>query len=388
MGLRLDASSVTVLEERTEGWIAGLQMAALSIRDREDVFGFIEGFSGTNRYILDYLLEEVLAHEPKEVQSFLLQTAVLTRLSGPLCEAVTGSSGGQEMLEKLERRNLFVVPLDDDRRWYRYHHLFADLLRAKLHQSGHDRAAELLLRAAQWCDGEGQIVDAMSYAFAAHNYGYVAELIVKHWQGLTSAGEIELVWSWLDGLPAETIKNNARLGVVYCWVLWLKAEVGAIEPHLVDAEQAWNKLLASKEFQQDNPDYALLPAELAALHTFVARYHNEVETAHAFAEHALKLAPTNLPPQAQAVLLLAMASAYDAIGDLEQAARFYTETIRLGRLGGSASTISLTYILVGVLLLLGRLRDADAACRDALNYMQAQGMSPPPGGRHFSRIDE
>ncbi len=132
---------------------------------------------------------------------------------------------GQEMLEKLERRNLFVVPLDDDRRWYRYHHLFADLLRAKLHQSGHDRAAELLLRAAQWCDGKGQIVDAMSYAFAAHNYGYVAELIVKHWQGLTSAGEIELVWSWLDGLPAETIKNNARLGVVYCWVLWLKAEV-------------------------------------------------------------------------------------------------------------------------------------------------------------------
>jgi LuxR family maltose regulon positive regulatory protein len=128
MGFRLDAGSVAVLEERTEGWIAGLQMAALSMRDRQNVAGFIAGFSGTNRYILDYLLEEVLAREPEEVQAFLLQTAILTRLTGPLCDAVTGASGGQEMIEKLERRNLFVVPLDDDRRWYRYHHLFADLL--------------------------------------------------------------------------------------------------------------------------------------------------------------------------------------------------------------------------------------------------------------------
>jgi LuxR family maltose regulon positive regulatory protein len=378
MGLHLDASSVTVLEDRTEGWIAGLQMAALSMRDRADVLGFIEGFSGTNRYILDYLLEEVLAREPEEVQSFLLQTAILNRLSGSLCDAVTGTSGGQEMLEKLERRNLFVVPLDDHRQWYRYHHLFADLLRAKLHLSGHGRAAPLLSRAAQWCEGEGQIVDAVGYAFAAQDYGLVTKLIVKHWQEMTSTGEIEMVWSWLDGLPTDTIKNNARLGVVYCWVLWLKAEMGAIEPHLVDAEHAWNELTASKDFESDNPNYALLPAELAALRAFVARHHNEVEAAHAFAERALKLAPANLPPAAQAVLLLAMASSYDAIGDLVQAADAYAKTILLGRLGGSASTISLTYILVGVLFLLGRLRDAYAACRNGLEYMQENGMSRLP----------
>lgn len=378
MGLDLDASWVTVLEERTEGWIAGLQMAALSMRDRDDVFGFIEGFSGTNRYILDYLLEEVLAREPEEVQNFLLQTAMLSRLSGSLCDAVTGTSGGQEMLERLEQRNLFVVPLDDHRQWYRYHHLFADLLRAKLHQSRHDRAAELLSRAAQWCEGEGQVVDAMNYAFAAHDHGLVTDLIVKHWQEMTSTGEIEMVWSWLDGLPTDTIKNNARLGVVYCWVLWLKAEIGAIEPYLIDAEQAWDELTAAKDFEPDHPDYALLPAELAALRAFVARHHNEVETARAFAERALRLAPPNLPPGQQAVILLALASSYDAIGDLEQAANTYAETIRLGRLGGSATTISLTYILVGALFLLGRLREAHAACRNALDYIQAQGMSRLP----------
>jgi LuxR family maltose regulon positive regulatory protein len=164
MGLCLDAGSVAALEERMEGWIAGLQMAALSMRDREDVLGFIEGFSGTNRYILDYLLEKVLARDLEEVQAFLLQTAIPTRLTRSLCDAVTGATGGQE---RLERRNLFVVPLDDDRRWYRYHHLFADLLQARLYQSGPERIARLLSRAAEWCEGDGQVAEAVGHAFAA-----------------------------------------------------------------------------------------------------------------------------------------------------------------------------------------------------------------------------
>ena len=158
MGLRLDAGSVAALEERTEGWIAGLQMAALSMRDREDVHGFIEGFSGTNRYILDYLLEEVLASQPPEIQRFLLYTSILERLTAPLCDAVleAGKLDGriidkssanshlpdpsicQSILEYLERANLFLVPLDDERHWYRYHHLFADLLRTHLQQIPRD----------------------------------------------------------------------------------------------------------------------------------------------------------------------------------------------------------------------------------------------------------
>jgi LuxR family maltose regulon positive regulatory protein len=383
MGLGLDTGSVAVLEERTEGWIAGLQMAALSMRGREDVDSLIRAFAGTHRFIMDYLLEEVLVREPEEVQAFLLQTAILTRLTGPLCDAVTGASGGQEMIERLERRNLFVVPLDDDRRWYRYHHLFTDLLQARLHQSGPDRVARLLSCAAEWCEGDGQVAEAVGYALAAQDYGRAVDLIARYWQHTMNEGEIETVWSWLNALPEDAVRNSAPLGVAYCWVLWLRGQIGEIEAHLVDAEHALGKLVVSNGFDKDNAAYAQLPAELAALHSFVARYNNEFETASALAERALSLAPGNLPPQANAqlrtLIFLALATAYDGAGDLERAVGAYAETIRLSRLGTSATGVTgITYRLIGVLRLLGRLRAADAACRDALRYIQAQGMARLP----------
>jgi LuxR family maltose regulon positive regulatory protein len=410
MGLGLDAGSVGVLQERTEGWIAGLQMAALSMRDRRDVSGFIAGFSGTNRYILDYLLEEVLAREPEEVQAFLLQTAILTRLSGPLCDAVrfgsaespsssdgtavTGTSGGQKMLERLERRNLFVVSLDDDRRWYRYHHLFADLLQTRLHQSGPDRVARLLSRAAEWCEGDGQVAEAVGYALAAQDYAQAADLIVRYWHDMTSQGEIETVWSWLDTLPEDVVRDSAPLSVVYCWVLWLRGQIGEIEAHLEDAERVMDALVVPKEFGNDNATHAQLPAELAALRSFVARYNNEFETAIAHAERALALVPENLSPQIDAQLrtpiYLALAMAYDGAGNLEQAVDAYVETICLSRLGTNAAGVAgLTYRMVGILRLLGRLRAADGACRDALAYLQAQGMDclPAAGVLHVAMSD-
>jgi LuxR family maltose regulon positive regulatory protein len=389
MGLGLDAGSVAVLKERTEGWIAGLQMASiavqshLSMRGREDVDSLIRAFAGTHRFIMDYLLEEVLVREPEEVQTFLLQTAILTQLTGPLVDAVTGASGGQEMLERLERRNLFVVPLDNDRRWYRYHHLFADLLQARLYQSGPDRVAQLLSRAAEWCEGNGQVAEAVGYALAAKDYGRAAGLVERHWGQATSHGEIETVWSWLDALPGDTVRKSAPLSAAYCWVLWLRGQIGAIEAHLVDAERALDELAASNGFDPDNAVYAQLPAELAALRSFVARYSNEFESAIAYAERALGLAPENLPPQANAqlrtLIFLALATAYDGMGDLERAVGAYAETIRLSRLGASAAGVTgITYRLAGILRLLGRLRAADAACRDALEYVQAQGMARLP----------
>ncbi len=188
MGLRLDARSVAALDERTEGWIAGLQMAALSMRDREDVRGFIEGFSGTNRYILDYLLEEVLASQPPEIQHFLLWTSILERLTAPLCDAVLANDEGSKKagddrstrselvflrqsastLEYLERVNLFLVPLDDERIWYRYHHLFADLLQTQLQKSlGAQDVALLHLRASEWYEHDGSTLDAIHHASIA-----------------------------------------------------------------------------------------------------------------------------------------------------------------------------------------------------------------------------
>ena len=167
MGLDLSTEEVAFLETRTEGWIAGLQLAALSMRGREDVHGFIRAFAGDDRYIVDYLVEEVLGREPERVRSFLLQTSILDRLSGPLCDAVTDQQEGQMMLEAMERSNLFVVPLDDKRHWFRYHHLFADVLHAHLMEERPDQVPVLHLRASEWYEHKGSPADAIRHALAA-----------------------------------------------------------------------------------------------------------------------------------------------------------------------------------------------------------------------------
>ena len=161
---------MAALEGRTEGWIAALQLAALSMQGRDDVAGFIAGFAGDDRYIVDYLVEEVLQRQPEQVRSFLLQTSILDRLSGPLCDAVTGQDGGKAMLEALERGNLFVVPLDDRRRWYRYHHLFADVLRAHLLDEQPDHVPDLHRRASAWYEQHGEPSEAIRHALAAEDF--------------------------------------------------------------------------------------------------------------------------------------------------------------------------------------------------------------------------
>jgi len=375
MGLHLDAATVAALASRTEGWIAGLQMAALSMRDREDVGGFIRSFSGTNRHILDYLLEEVLAREPEAVQTFLQQTAVLTQLSSPLCNAVTGATNSQEMLEQLEQRNLFIVPLDDDRRWYRYHHLFADLLQARLSQTEPVQPARLRARAADWCATNGRLPEAITYALAAQDFASAASRIETIWGETISRGEVETVTAWLQALPEEMVRRSARLSVAHCWVHWFRGQMGQIETPLLAAEAALRA--------QPEPFDAELPAQLATLRAFVARYHQDLETAVFQAERARRLLPKTRPSPTDArlrsLVFLALASAYDGSGSLDKAAAAYAETIHLSRLAGSAAGVTgITYRLAGVLRLLGRLRDAEAACRDALAFIEAQGMARLP----------
>src|SRR5947199_13056 len=177
MGLRLGEGDVTALDGRTEGWIAALQLAALSMQGRSDVSAFIAGFAGDDRYVVDYLGEEVLGRQPPDVREFLLRTSILERLSGPLCDAVTGRTGGKATLVALERANLFVVPLDDKRQWYRYHHLFADVLQARLRQVQPDLVRVVHERASAWYERNGQLEDAIRHALAAPNFQRAAGLI-------------------------------------------------------------------------------------------------------------------------------------------------------------------------------------------------------------------
>ena len=176
MGINLSDEEIDVLENRTEGWIAGLQMAALSMRGTDDVSGFVAAFAGDDRHILDFLVDEVLEHQPERVQNFLLRTSVLDRLSGDLCDAVTGGSGGSVMLTNLERANLFVVPLDDKREWYRYHHLFADMLRAKLADEQPDWEQIAHQRASAWYEINGTTEDAADHAIEAEDFERAADL--------------------------------------------------------------------------------------------------------------------------------------------------------------------------------------------------------------------
>ena len=210
MGLQLTARDVAVLEGRTEGWIAALQLAALSMQGRDDVGGFIAGFAGDDRYVVDYLVEEVLQRQPESVQAFLLQTSILGRLSGPLCDAVTGQGGGKATLEALDRGNLFLVPLDDRRRWYRYHHLFADVLQARLLDERPGQVRDLHRRASAWHERHGERPVAIGHALAAEDFDRAADLVELAIPAMRSTRQEAALRRWLEALPDELVRMTGQ----------------------------------------------------------------------------------------------------------------------------------------------------------------------------------
>jgi LuxR family maltose regulon positive regulatory protein len=254
MGLRLTAEDVAALAARTEGWIAGLQMAALSLQGKDDVSRFVAAFTGSNRYILDYLLEEVLRREPEQVQDFLLQTSILDRLCAPLCDALLESGesarlrraqssrqrihASQSTLERLEHANLFIVPLDDRREWYRYHRLFADLLRQRLDQTYPDRVRALHRRASVWYEAGGLMAEAIDHALAADDLERAADLIESNAEATLMRGEVSTFLHWIDALPDGLVRARPALSVLYAWMLlWQGQSLKLIESLLRDAEE-------------------------------------------------------------------------------------------------------------------------------------------------------
>jgi LuxR family transcriptional regulator, maltose regulon positive regulatory protein len=236
-GLDLAASDIATLEGRTEGWIAALQLAALSIQGRDDVAGFIAGFAGDDRYIVDYLVEEVLGRQPANVRSFLVQTSILDRLSGPLCDAVTGQHGGKAMLQSLDRANLFLVPLDDRRRWYRYHHLFADVLHTHLLDEHRDQVAALHRRASQWFEQDGEPAQAIRHALAAGDVERAAGLVELELPELRRSRQEATIRGWLDAIPDDVVRVRPVLAVGFVGALMAGGEFEGVEDRLQDAER-------------------------------------------------------------------------------------------------------------------------------------------------------
>jgi ATP/maltotriose-dependent transcriptional regulator MalT len=286
----LPADAVAALAARTEGWAAGLQLAALSLRGQADPAGFVAAFSGTHRYVLDYLAEEVLEAQSEQVRGFLLETSVLERLSGGLCDAVTGRAGSQAMLEQAERANLFLVPLDEVRGWWRYHHLFADLLRARLQQQQPGRVPALHRAAATWCEQHGLPDYAIHHAIAAGDAAWAGCLIERHADALLLRNEGATIERWLATLPAGVASSRPRLCLTQAALALDSGSLEAAGPPLDAAERA-PAAAAEEPFEPSVGTAASLlanvPAAIALLRAYLAELRGDAESTARFASQAL-----------------------------------------------------------------------------------------------------
>ena len=367
MGLELTAEDVAAHEGRTEGWIAALQLAALSMQGRDDVADFIAGFAGDTHYVVDYLVEEVLQRQPDDVQRFLLQTSVLNRLSGPLCDAVTGLAGGKARLEALDRGNLFLVPLDDRRRWYRYHHLFADVLRARLVDEEPDSIAALHRRASDWFELQGERAVAIDHALAAEDFERAADLVELAAPATRRDRQEGTLRRWLEALPDAHIRNRPVLSNGYAGSLLATGELDGVERRLRDAEQWVDAMEGGRQSSAERPPEMVvvdeegfrgLPMWLAVHRAGQALALGDPAGTIAHARRALDLAAADdHVGRAAAAALIGLASW--GSGNLEAAYAGYAEsTDRMLRAGYIADVLGLAITMADILIVQARLGDA------------------------------
>ncbi len=382
MGLDLSAEDIAALEARTEGWIAGLQMAALSMQGRADTASFIQAFTGSHRFVLDYLVEEVLQQQPECIRSFLLQTSILDRLSGPLCDAVTGQEDGRGTLEALERGNLFVVPLDDERRWYRYHHLFADVLQARSMEEQPDQASTLHRRASEWHEQNGSAVDAIRHALAAEDFERAAGLVELAWPAMDRSFQSATWLGWVKALPDELVRARPVLSVGYAWALLDGGELEAGEARLRDAER-WLDTTAEMRGRLEAPlaemvvvdeeQFRSLPATIATARAAHAQALGDVSGTVKYARRALDLLPEGAYfERGAAAALLGVASW--ASGDLEAAQRSFADFMANMRMAGNIlAVIGGTFVLADIRMAQGRLHEAVRTYERSLQLAEQQG---------------
>jgi len=323
MGLHLTADNVASLEARTEGWIAGLQLAAISMQGyADDRAAFIHSFTGSHRFVMDYLLEEVLVQQPAAVQTFLLRTSILNRMCAPLCEAVVGdaTTDAQATLAWLERANLFLTPLDNERRWYRYHHLFGDLLRQRLSvASTPPEVAALHRRASDWCEANGLLLDAFRHAVAANDIDRAAYLVEGKGMPLHFRGAVTPVLAWLTALPTHELDAHPNLWIAYASALLFVGQLASIEPKL----QAAEALLPADPDDVETRD---LIGRIASIRATVAVSQHQAEAIIMQAQRALHfLRPDNLP--VRTATTWALGYAYELQGDRRAAQRSYTAAV-------------------------------------------------------------
>jgi LuxR family transcriptional regulator, maltose regulon positive regulatory protein len=387
MGLDLSAHDIARLESRTEGWIAGLQLAALSMQGHQDVTSFIKSFSGSHRFVLDYLVEEVLRRQPERARSFMLRTAILDRLSGPLCDAVTEREDGGRMLDALERSNLFVVSLDDERHWYRYHHLFAEVLQARSLEEHPDQVAELHRRASVWYEQNALPFEAIRHAFAAEDLERAAGLVELAARAMLANRQEERFLGWLKALPAELVKLRPVLNVYYALAV-VATDLGVAAARLDDAERlldSWAQMSDQPGSQSalmvsvDEEEFRSLPGIIAITRAYHAGALGDVLGSVRYASEALDTLPEGEHFwRGGAAALLGLA--YWTRGELEAAHRFFSGgLVSLRRAGDIIQSNSGAMILADIRTAQGRLREVASIYEQALQRAVGQDELMLPG---------
>jgi LuxR family transcriptional regulator, maltose regulon positive regulatory protein len=386
MGLTLSANDLFAMETRTEGWISGLQLAALSMQNCKDIHGFVSAFTGSHHYVMDYLVEEVLKAQPKNVGSFLLQTSILDHMCGPLCEAVIdaaaiGPVNGQEVLETLEKMNLFVIPLDNERRWYRYHHLFADVLRKRLENQFPHLIAGIHRHASQWYEQNGLTFEAIQQAIVANDKDRAAQLIEGNGCFLLTSGEMTTLLNWTDVIQFQP-EIHPWLAILKAWALALTGNLERVEPTL----QVPEKVLSSLE---PTDEVRTMLGTIVAIRAHCANSQGDTQSAAEYAQQAVvKLPDCSSICSIRSVATLILGDASWINGDLDDAAHAYTEAIRIGREAGNLPMVIIANSnLADVLMEQGQLyRAADIYNQSLQMAVRPDGQRSPMAGSIYAGL--
>ena len=383
MGLELSPADVDALDERTEGWVAGLQLAALSLRgipEPGEAAAFIEAFTGSNRFVIDYLADEVLARQPAEVREFLLRTAVLERLNGPLCDAVTGGADGTRMLEDLERGNLFVVPLDADRSWYRYHHLFGDVLHARLLAEHPDEVPDLHQRASDFYESLGFDPDAVRHALAAEDFDRAARLIEEGMSELSRTRQDALLASWARALPDSVVRRSPVLSILSGWASLEAGDLDALASRLDDAQAALAEGAQDPDLAAtwaDTDDLRTAPATISVYRASLAQARGDTDGTVLHARRVMELAgPEDHFLRGAGGGFLGLAAF--AAGDVKQALTMFSEAVRsLHAAGRGVDALDGTIVLADIWIAAGRPSRARRLYEEGLQTAIGQGEPYP-----------
>jgi ATP/maltotriose-dependent transcriptional regulator MalT len=372
-GLDLTSQDVDALESRTEGWIAGLQLAALSMQGHADRTGFINAFTGSHRFILDYLSDQVLQQQPENLRLFLLQTSILDRLCAPLCDALTGYTDSQSILEMLDQRNLFLVQLDDDRRWYRFHHLFADVLKHRLKEEQSVAMLELHRRASDWHEREGLLPQAVHHALAAQEFEPAAQLIERAADTMWQRGEITTLTGWMQALPDAVRHARPALSLEYARLLIGASQNVAAENIMQEVE-----LGLESNTPKNDREAASLHGRVAALGAHLASLRNDFSQSIQLSHLAQELIPTD-DTRWRGLVALELAGAYRFTSRWEEAGQTYMEAATFCQLAGNRADALAALGLRGeILQAQGQLREAAQQFEQVLKLAQAWNIPYSP----------